>query len=244
MDLLLLRLDAPLMSLGGPAVDSHRVVQRFPSLSLLTGLLANALGLDHREGERIGLLQSRLRYAVRCDRTGQPVMDYQTVDFSQSSFNDTGWTTRSVPELRTGGEASDGTHIRIRDLLADAVFTVALTLVPERSGPTRNDLRGALVAPARPLFIGRKHCVPSGPILLGTDTADSLHAGLVRAKRIGQREQTDFPSGMLPGWWPDEDREPPGDQILAVTDSRDWFNGIHVGQRRIRAGLITLLEAA
>ena len=47
-DALILRFDAPLMSFGGPMVDHNGVVQDFPPTSLLTGLIGNALGYEHR----------------------------------------------------------------------------------------------------------------------------------------------------------------------------------------------------
>ena len=52
---LILRLEAPLMAFGGETIDNYGVIRRFPSASMLTGLLANALGLrrtqaqDHQE---------------------------------------------------------------------------------------------------------------------------------------------------------------------------------------------------
>ena len=44
MEHLILRLEAPLMAFGGETIDNLGVVRRFPSASMLTGLLANALG--------------------------------------------------------------------------------------------------------------------------------------------------------------------------------------------------------
>ena len=54
VDALLLRLDAPLMSFGAPMVDSNGVIQEFPALSMLTGLLGNALGGLRAGGHRKG----------------------------------------------------------------------------------------------------------------------------------------------------------------------------------------------
>jgi len=47
MKALVLRLDAPMMSFGGVMVDQHGVIDRFPGVALLTGLIANALGWHH-----------------------------------------------------------------------------------------------------------------------------------------------------------------------------------------------------
>ena len=49
-DYLLLRLEAPLMAFGGTMIDANGPTLDFPITSLVTGLIANALGW-HR-GER------------------------------------------------------------------------------------------------------------------------------------------------------------------------------------------------
>ena len=63
---------------------------------MLTGLLANALGWDHRDADSLERLQDRLRFASRLDRAGHPLVDYQTVDLGQDWMRpeNAGWTTR------------------------------------------------------------------------------------------------------------------------------------------------------
>lgn len=184
---LLMRLDAPLISFGGVSVDNYGYTEDYPALSMVTGLLANALGYHHRGSERLQRLQNRLRMASRCDRPGERLVDYQTVDLGQELISDAlGWTMRGKPERR-GGLFSTGTHIRYRHYLADSVHTVALCLEPESESPTLDDLAEALQAPARPLFIGRKCCIPSTPLFLSiTDAASPLQA-LESLQRIGKR---------------------------------------------------------
>ena len=96
MNVLLLRFDAPLVSFGAPMVDQNGVVQRFPTLSLLTGLIANALGWEHADAEKLASLQERIRYAARIDRQGEALVDYQTVDLGKDWMigEKAGWTTR------------------------------------------------------------------------------------------------------------------------------------------------------
>ena len=67
---LLLRLEAPLMSFGTTAVDHRRPVQPWPPVSMLTGLLANALGWQRSDVAALDALQSRIRWAARIDRAG------------------------------------------------------------------------------------------------------------------------------------------------------------------------------
>src|SRR5699024_8768305 len=77
-----------------------------------------------------------------------------------------GWTTQGWIDERKGGAASKGTHIRLRDYRADAIHTVALTLQPAEESPSLEDIVAALQQPERPLFIGRKTCLPSVPLLV------------------------------------------------------------------------------
>ncbi len=240
-DVLLLRLDAPLLSFGAPIVDNLGVIQRFPARSMITGLLGNALGYDHRDAARLEALQGRLKVASRCDRPGTKVTDFQTVDLGQD-FLAEGWTTRHEPQGRDGG-TSKGTHIRYRDYWADAVFTVALRLEPAEVAPAVADLEAALKSPERPLFLGRKACLPSGPIALGRVQANDLLEALRQAP-------------LLPGWrldgrqtfeasWPAEDGSSgQPSALLPTTDERDWRQQVHGGRRFVRVGTIEIKERA
>lgn len=235
MKILILRLDAPLVSFGGPMVDQNGVVQLFPGLSMLTGLVANALGLDHRDADRLQALQERLRYAVRTDRRGEPLRDYQTVDLGQESMlpAKSGWTTRGRIAER-GGASSEETHIRFRDYRADSVHTVALTLDGE--DPSLDWVATALREPVRPIFLGRKCCLPAEQILLEVIEAPSLPAALARFPRIPRGDD-----GDLPAWWWDGDDASDAlgpSTVLPVSDERDWTNQVHVGRRLMREGRV------
>jgi CRISPR system Cascade subunit CasD len=245
MDLLVLRFDAPLMSFGAPIVDNQGEIQPYPALSMMTGLLANALGFDHRETARIERLQERLRYASRQDRRGRQIQDYQTVDLSKPYIDDDrAWTTHGELAQRKGGSASSGTHIRHRDYWADAIHTVAVTLDPPDESPTLDDLATVVQHPARPLFLGRKPCLPAGSLFVDRIQADALPDALVRAPLHPRAD--DGPT--YSAWWPthpDAD-DPPADDPLSedlrrpVTDRRDWQNQIHTGERWIARGTLSL----
>ncbi len=230
MDVVLLRFDAPLMSFGGVVVDQHNKTDPLPYRAMLAGLLANALGLTRRDHAQLAALQARVRYAARRDRKGSPLVDYQTVDFDPqgSMASDLGWTTRGELEERKGGEASDGTHIRLRHYLADAIVTVALTLDPPGDAPSLRAVSEALRAPARPLFLGRKCCVPSGPVWLGEMAATSLRHALETTPRAPYGDE-----GPLTAVWPpgDGDDDPDATRLWARVEDRDPANGIHVGRR-------------
>ncbi len=239
MDVLILRLDAPIMSFGAPIIDRHGKVQAYPALSMISGLLANALGYDHSDFAKLESLQHRLRYASRQDRAGQVMRDYQTVDLSQDFMLDqNAWTTQGWLDERKGGPSSRGTHIRLRDYRADSVHTVALTLNPANEKPTLDDLAQALQFPERPLFIGRKTCLPASSLFVEKMECESLTDALQKAPLSDQADQRK----RFPACWPiEEDKnQPKADMEQPVTDRRDWKNQIHVGERWIAQGEIEI----
>ncbi len=241
MEALLLRLEGPLMSFGGPMVDQQGVIQDHPGLSLLTGLLGNALGYDHSESERLQDLQGRLNYAVRADRPGQKITDYQTVDLGQDHLVGTGWTTRGEPIERGKGEATEGTHIRFREYLADGRYLVAISLA--KGTPSLDDLARALAEPARPLFLGRKTCLPAAPLMLRRVTVPSLLTALETEpwlRATGSTTPAEGAPQSVSAWWPRHEGAPASSREVAVTDERDWLNQIHTGRRVVRHGVIAI----
>jgi CRISPR system Cascade subunit CasD len=179
---LLLRLEAPLMSFGTTAVDHRRPVQAWPAVSMLTGLLANALGWQRSDTQALDALQARIRWAARLDRAGTALNDFQTAQLSKS---DRGWTTRGVVEERGGGDESyRSPHLRSRDYRADASVLVALRLEPAHLFPTLQELAKALDRPMRPLFLGRKGCPPATRIAQGLVMAEDVVAAVRAAPAL------------------------------------------------------------
>lgn len=224
MNCLLLRFDAPIMSFGGVCVDQINPTDYFPGKAMITGLIGNALGWDHRDTGSLDKLQDRLRIAARWDAEARRLIDYHTVYLGQDHLVDTGWTTRGRTEDRGSGQATSGTHIRYRHYLANGVLTVAIKLVGE-GFPTLEEIGNALKFPARPLFLGRKTCIPAGPVLLGCRHAERLIDAL-RAEPladIGPRRRPD----PVTARWPVEDGG--GNLAEAIYDRRDWADNMPRG---------------
>lgn len=225
---LLLRLEGPLMSFGGTAVDHRRPVQAWPAVSMLTGLLANALGWRAGDAAALDGLQARLRWAARIDRPGEPLNDFQTAQLSQS---DKAWTTRGVVEERGGGpEAYKSPHLRSRDYRADASVLVALCLHPAQGAPSLQDLAHALDEPARPLFLGRKGCPPGTRIQAGwVDAEDAVCA--LRVAPTGQdgvsptQAAIYFSAGAAPLG--------PGLRTHHTSDERRFALDVHAGRQLV-----------
>ncbi len=232
---LILRFDAPLTSFGGVAVDNYGPIDPFPSASLLTGLLGNALGMDRSDGRRLQALQDRLVYAARIDQPGHMIMDFQTAALAR---DDKGWTTHGVPEGRSGGAGTyKGKHIRYRDYWADRIVTVALRLAPPNSAPSLGEVADALQAPIRPLFIGRKPCLPSTQLLVETVEAKSALSALEKTAVTGD-------AATFEAFWSEDDSEVLGQWLsFETTGRRNWISGVHGGSERWRRGTIKMRPA-
>lgn len=237
MECLILCFDAPMMSFGGVLVDQHNPTERFPGRAMLTGLLGNALGWTHGDATALNSLQARIEFAARWDISPKPHRDYQTADLGQPHLRQSGWTTRGIPEHRAGRpDARYGTHQRYRHYWADGVMTIALAVGPGDPGP--NTLAEALKRPARPLFIGRKNCLPASRIFRVIREARDPLAALQaepRAQRVdpmARRFEACWPLGCA-----ESDLEER--QRTHRTDDRDWRIQAHVGLRPMVTGYLT-----
>lgn len=229
---LILNLEAPLMAFGGETIDNYGVVRRFPAASMLTGMFANALGWRRIERESHQRLQDRLVFAARIDR--EPHGGLHMMDFQSAAINNSekGWTTRGAPEGRAGGAFQN--ILRYRDYFADMRVTVALRLQPADAAPTLDELALGLDTPARPLFIGRKPCLPSAPLLESEEArrfadGDSalealLAAPLQEPENVPPRISLMYPDGEgVDGVEPN--------RTFMLTDERNWISGLHGGGR-------------
>lgn len=146
--------------------------------------------------------------------------EYQTVDLTQPHLLDTyAWTSYGRLEGRNGDKKKNETHQRYRDFVVNSVFDIALRLAPAEEAPTLKDVEKALRYPARPLFLGRKSCLPSCSILQQKVQSSSTVQAL---RDIGESE-------ML--WWmqgEDPEREPSSNSFQ-VFNEKDWHHHVHFG---------------
>lgn len=233
---LLIRLSSPLIAFGGETIDNFGVIRDFPALSMVTGLMANALGWDRGDDVQHNRLQARLRLGARLESVPEYLREYQTAELFE---DEAGWTTYGQPEGRAKSPSyspsKNGrkslTLQRYRDYHADLTALLAVRLEPAEEAPTLEDIAQALDRPQRPLFIGRKPCLPVGRLVAGWVDADTVLQALQLApvphEHSGLRAQ-----------WPDGEGQLPGDRLVDVCDERNWTSGVHGGWRPVREGLI------
>ena len=147
MSTLLLRLAAPLQAWGTDSKFEVRRTNREPSKSGVIGLLAAALGL-RRDADLSEL--SALRFGVRVDRNGEVIKDFHMAKAEKTSY------------------------LTYRYYLSDAIFLVGLES-EDRS--FLEQIERALRNPCFPLFLGRRSCPPTLPLVLGI-REDALETAL------------------------------------------------------------------
>src|SRR5208282_2627033 len=147
---LFLRLEGPLQAWGDQ--QSKFVIRRTaeaPTKSGVIGMLCAALGVT-RPAAPEGWLPKlgRLRMGVRIDVPGVRWWDYHTVG-------------AGMPMRTAEGGTKHGAMLTRREYLCDASFLVAL----QGEAGLIAELEAAIKAPKWTLYLGRKSCPPSRPLL-------------------------------------------------------------------------------
>ena len=95
-----------------------------------------------------------------------------------------------------------------------------------------DELADALDRPTRPLFIGRKSCLPSCRVFAGWQEADNMLHALQSAQLPEQTLRFRVQ-------WPDGEGTLAGDRQIDLCDERNWVSGVHGGWRPVREGSFT-----
>ncbi|MCI0349730.1 MAG: type I-E CRISPR-associated protein Cas5/CasD, partial [Acidobacteriales bacterium] len=190
---LALRFEGPLQAWGFDSQYSRRNTGLFPTKSAILGMCCAALGLTRGSREEAELLTccGRLRLLAiavpRSVRYGEErrelsvrrITDYHTVQHTKTAE----------------GKIKD-THLTHRQYLCDSAFACVL------SGDTLlvNQFGRALENPVWGIYLGRKACIPTAPVLVGVFASepDALRALLgdrLLESFSRQREVTHFDDG-------------------------------------------------
>lgn len=184
---LALYLRAPLQSWGASSKFGDRGTLDAPTRSGLLGLLAAACGVDKNDEARDREWLARaaaLSLSVLAFRRGDRMTDYHTVGARYDK--DDPWQKRMIPTKAEDGKPKDNATVTHRDYLADSVFGAILAgddaLVAE--------MAAGLADPVWGVWLGRKSCVPTEPILAGVfdsedDARSALDARLRKSLELG-----------------------------------------------------------
>ncbi len=146
MATLLLRIAAPLQSWGISSKFEIRETMKEPTKSGIIGMIAAAFGRSRTESEE-DLIQ--LKFGVRVDKEGEIIKDFQMVHGEKNSY------------------------VTQRYYLSDAIFLVGLEC---NDMQVLYKIEYALKHPKFPLFLGRRSCPPTFPLVLGIENKDLLNA--------------------------------------------------------------------
>ena len=166
MRLLLLWLEAPLMSFGGHSKWDDRDSEAMPTRSMLLGMIACCMGLKRGEPE-LERMHRALELGIRGDRQGRMITDFQTIQGMRSGL-------LNAEGVKRGG---GNTFISRRQYIEDAAFFVAIS----GGDALLDDCCRALRNPVWPPFLGRKSCPPTVPICIGIrEEYDSIEDAMRR----------------------------------------------------------------
>ncbi len=218
---LLLRLEGPLQAWG--TNDSKFGIRRsygYPTRSGVFGLLCAALGCTRSEaGEQWLPRMQSLVMGVRIDRQGYRWWDYHTVGAGMRM------PIAEAPPPSEGRLDPDTTKVKFkpgamltrREYLADASFLVALQGDPELIAT----LADAVAAPQWTLYLGRKSCPPSTPIL---QSKPAYHPDMINAlisvplSPPNSKEESPQDIVIIRDWEPNSDEEPVPDTAFICYD--------------------------
>jgi CRISPR system Cascade subunit CasD len=247
MEYLILHFDAPLMSFGGVRIDGRTAPIPVPTASMVTGLIARALGREVTDADFLQTMQDSIEIASAILERGQIEIDYQTADLGNPWMGidrKTGWPLKGRPFMREAAPASlAGKRQQWRPYIAGGNILTAVWA----TGPTpvrMEDIGKALLEPAHALYIGRNTCLPARDIYAGVIHADSPVAALKEAAaaqpagygRKGEQTGATIREFFLPAeivGMKDESWA-----YFPVSGRRDWHLDRHTGTQTLARGSI------
>jgi len=160
---LILRFESYMQSWGVQDAWNDRGSRPEPTKSGVIGLLAAALG--RKRGDPVDDL-TPLRMAVRVEREGIPLDDFQTAGGGKFCGELYGVCKSDETKL-TEKTAPQHVVVRHKTYIHDAAFVVFLEGKGEEGRALIQKLFQAVKDPYWPLVFGRRCCLPTNPIALG-----------------------------------------------------------------------------
>lgn len=163
---IVLWLEGPLQSWGHDSKFGVRETLPFPTKSGVLGMMLAALGKGGPQRDLLNRL-SPLPHQVISYCSSIKMTDYQMIG---SGYSSKGWQSLLIPRKRDGGfSVGGGSKILYKQYLQDARFAVAVAVPDDLCA----EIADALCMPVWPICLGRKNCVPSSPVFVGTCDSES-----------------------------------------------------------------------
>jgi CRISPR system Cascade subunit CasD len=174
-DFLTATLYAPLASFGGLAVGERRAAERYPTRSMLIGLLGAALGVDRADEAAQLALADGYFFALQIFAPGRPLTDYHTAQMP--SRGKTRFATRreelAAPQLNT--------VLTSRDYRSDFLAGLAVSVRAGAAPFTLAHIAKAMETPCYTLSFGRKSCAFGLPLAPAVAEFPDIRAALAAA---------------------------------------------------------------
>lgn len=188
---LALRLQGPVQSWGSESQYNRRTTHLMPSKSAIMGMLCAASGAERGSAKEATLLASFAR--VRMLSVAVPARTGTEGSRERNAVRMVDFHTVQGTRKAAGGLKD--CHITRRHYLNDANFYVFLT----GEAILMHSLHEALANPVWGLWLGRKCCIPSAPVLVGLFTTEAeACADLLKAPLDSfthEREAESFDAG-------------------------------------------------
>ena len=181
---LALYLRAPMQSWGASSKFGDRGTLDAPTRSGLLGLLAAACGVDKNDEARDREWLARaakLAMTVLAFRRGDRMTDYHTVGARYD--RDDPWRKRMIPTTPDGKPR--GTDLTRRDYLTDSVFGAVLS----GDDALVDEMAAGLADPVWGIWLGRKSCIPTEPVLAGVFESDDAARDALAGRLRGSLER-------------------------------------------------------
>jgi len=173
---LIMILEAPMQSWGLQGKFDRRDTMSLPTKSGVLGLLGAALGVERNDVARIKEL-TLLKMSVLCLKSGELMTDYHTIGGGYEKGS-------KCKVLKADGNPRNDAVITHRDYLFGSSFAVVLS----GDASLIDESAKALDNPKWPIFLGRRCCIPTRPVLERVvDTQEDVKAIL---RQIGAKDST------------------------------------------------------
>lgn len=225
MEFLLFQLRAPLAAWGEVAVGEYRPSANYPSQSALSGLLAAALGIWRSDEESLSRLASGYGFAIGLQNQGQLLRDYHTAQVASQSLLKKAPHSIRYDELNFPRQALS-TILSTRDYRQNFSCVVAVQALANAPYALA-DLAQALSTPTFTLYLGRKSCPPSAPLLPQVMTADDVLTALNQYYADLEQKHSAYRQALDLRWPDSQDQLNAPSKIQALY----WSNGVESGIR-------------